>query len=316
MSQQSAAKKTSMSENQIRQLIKDLANTFGHPIRSPVLHTPDEYGLEYENVSFPSMDGIPLEAWFMPANSDKLVIANHPLWFNRYGFPAHLEPWKQIGAAGGNDFEVNFMPDYKHLHDAGYNVLAYDMRNFGHSGAANGGIGSNGIFESRDVVGSLQFVKARDDLRNMTVGLFSRCCGCNATMIAMTKYPEYFKDIRCMVSPQPVSLRPFYERITEMLGITDRMDDIDREIQLITSFTMDQMSPIEYAKNVHVPTFITQVHDDALTKPSDVQQIFDNIPVKDKKLFWIEGTTRRWDGYTYFPEHPEQMIEWFDTHMR
>jgi uncharacterized protein len=74
-------------------------------------------------------------------------------------------------------------------------------------------------------------------------------------------------------------------------------------------------SPIEYAKNVHVPTFITRVHDDALTKPNDVQQIFDNIPANDKKLFWIEGTTRRWDGYNCFPGHPEQMIEWFDTHM-
>jgi len=84
--------------------------------------------------------------------------------------------------------------------------------------------------------------------------------------------------------------------------------------QLITSFTMDQMSPIEYAKNVHVATFIIQVHDGALTKPSDVQQIFDNIPVNDNKLVWIEGTTRRWDGYNYFPEHPKQMIEWFDTH--
>jgi len=80
---------------------------FGHPIRSPILRRPEEYGLKYEEVVFPSMDGIPLEAWFFPADSDKLVIANHPLWFNSYGFPAHLEPWKQIGAAGGNDFEVN-----------------------------------------------------------------------------------------------------------------------------------------------------------------------------------------------------------------
>jgi esterase/lipase len=64
---------------------------------------------------------------------------------------------------------------------------------------------------------------------------------------------------------------------------------------------MDQMSPIECAKNVRVPTFIIQVHNDALTKSSDVQQIFDNIPVIDKKLFWIEGSTRRWDGYNYFP---------------
>jgi hypothetical protein len=32
-------------------------------------------------------------------------------------------------------------------------------------------------------------------------------------------------------------------------------------------------------------------------------------------LFWIEGSTRRWDGYNYFPEHPEPVIEWFDAHM-
>jgi hypothetical protein len=54
---------------------------------------------------------------------------------------------------------------------------------------------------ARDVVGSLQYVRRREDLREMKVGLFSRCCGANATMIAMTKHPEYFKDIRCMVAP-------------------------------------------------------------------------------------------------------------------
>lgn len=285
-------------------------------MRSPILRKPGEYGLEYEDVFFPSMDGVPLEGWFIPCRgSDKLVIANHPMWFNRYGFPAHLDPWKQLGAAGGNDFEVNFMPDYKNLHDAGYNVLAYDMRSHGHSGAANGGIGSNGLFESRDVVGSLQYVRAREDTRGMTVGLFSRCCGGNATTVAMTRYPEYFKDIRCMVYPEPISVRPFVERIAEILGITDRVEEIGREVKLITSFEMDEMSPIEYAKNVHVPTFISSVHDDALTRPSDVQTIFDNIPAGDKKLFWIEGTTRRWDGYNYFPSNPEQMLAWFDKYM-
>jgi hypothetical protein len=46
MSQQLAANQTSMTEEQIKQLIKNLANTFGHPIRSPILRRPEEYGLE------------------------------------------------------------------------------------------------------------------------------------------------------------------------------------------------------------------------------------------------------------------------------
>jgi hypothetical protein len=35
---------------------------------------------------------------------------------------------------------------------------------------------------------------------------------------------------------------------------------------------------------------------DAIPRPDDVQAIYDNIPIADKKLYWIEGTTRRWGG--------------------
>jgi hypothetical protein len=88
---------------------------------------------------------VPLEGWFIPAaGSDKLIIANHPMGFSRAGMPTHLEPWRSIWAPSGNDFEVNLVPDYKILHDAGYSVLAYDLRNFSLSGAANGGIASSG----------------------------------------------------------------------------------------------------------------------------------------------------------------------------
>lgn len=145
-----------MTEKQIEQAVQAIADRFGLSIRSPILYSPSEYGLDYENVTFPSQDGVPLEGWFVPAaGSNKIVVASHPLWFSRSGLPAHLEPWRSIGAAAGNDFEINLMPDYKILHDAGYNVLAYDFRNYGHSGAANGGIISCGILEARDLIGSL-----------------------------------------------------------------------------------------------------------------------------------------------------------------
>ena len=121
-------------------MLKQMAAGSGQQLRSPVLHSPSEQNLDYENVTFPSRDGVPLEAWFIPATgSNKLIIANHPMGFSRSGMPTQFEPWHSQWASSGNGFEVNFIPDYKILHDAGYNVLTYDLRNLGLSGAANGG---------------------------------------------------------------------------------------------------------------------------------------------------------------------------------
>jgi hypothetical protein len=306
------------SQDEINQILDRIAKGFVEWPRAPILHRPSEVGLAHEDVFFPSEDGVPLEAWYIPrAGSDKLVVCNHPRWFNRSGLPSHLEPWKSFGKSAGNDFEVNFVPDYKLLHDAGYNVLAYDMRNFGQSGAANGGVFSVGNYESRDVVGSLNYVRARGDTRHMTLGLFSRCAGGNATMAAMARRPEVFEGVRCMVCPQPLSAGVALERALERFGI-DRghMDALNERIRLCTSFTIDQFSPVPWAKSVSVPTFLYQVRDDVYTRPSDVEAIYNNIPVADKALFWIEGTTRRWDGYTYFQKEPAQMLAWFERFMR
>lgn len=314
---QSNTERNAMSEEQITQVLTGIADGFRNQLRSPILSTPADENLEFEDVTFPSQDGVPLEAWFIPKEgSDRLIIVNHPKGFSRYGLPSHLEPWKSMGSISGNDFEVNFIPDYKILHDAGYNVLTYDLRNFGHSGAGNGGIGSSGRFESRDVIGSLTYARTRRELSGMTVGLFSRCLGCNATMFAISRHPEHFKYVRCLVGVQPLSPRFFLERHLEIIGVpADRIEELDRYIKLITSFNLQELAPVQAAKDITIPTLIYQVHDDMMTRPSDVQTIFDNIPAKDKELFWIRGTTRRWDGYTYFQREPKLVLEWFETYM-
>jgi hypothetical protein len=45
-----------------------------------------------------------------------------------------------------------------------------------------------------------------------------------------------------------------------------------------------------------------------------VQSIYDAIPAAEKKLVWIKGTTRRFDGYNYFGKHPDVVIDWFNSH--
>jgi uncharacterized protein len=305
------------TEEQIDRLLQGMTDSFAQQLRAPILHSPAEHRLDYEDVTFPALDGVPLEGWFIPAaGSDKLIIANHPMGFSRAGIPAHLEPWRSIWAPSGNDFEVNLVPDYKILHDAGYNVLAYDLRNFGHSGAANGGIASSGIFEARDVAGSLAYARSRGDTAGMTIGLFSRCLGCSSTFAAMTQFPEAFYGVRCLVGPQPVTMKIIVERRLAMAGVpADRIGDLERRLILRTSIGFARRAPREWARNVRVPTFLYQVHDDVLTEPDDVQAMYDNIPVADKKLHWVGGTTRRWDGYMEFQRRPEPMLDWFAARM-
>jgi uncharacterized protein len=304
------------SKAQLDETLQRFANGFSWVRRAPVFHSPSEHGLEYEDVAFPAHDGVPLEAWFIPApGSNKLIIANHPLGFSRSGIPTHLEPWHGDWAASGNGFEVDLVPDYKILHDRGYNVLAYDLRNHGLSSAANGGVTTHGFTESRDVVGSLAYARTRPNTRDMVIGLFSRCMGGVSTFAAMTRFPEAFDGVRCLVSPQPVTPRYIVQRRLALLGLGDRLDDFDTLIRLNTSVGLDQRVPQEWAKNVHVPTFLYQVRRDSVTDPSDVQAMYDNIPVADKKLQWIEGTTARWDGYLEFQRRPAPMLEWFDQHM-
>lgn len=303
------------SEEQITQRIAMIANGYKQQLRSPILRTPAEVGLAFQDVTFPSEDGVPLEAWYIPREgSDKLIIVNHPRWFSRYGCPAHLEPWKSLGSMAGNDFEVNFIPDYKLLHDAGYNVLTYDLRNFGHSGTGNGGISSGGRFESRDVLGSLAY--ARSALPGMTIGLLSRCLGCNATFFANERRPDLFEDVRCIVGVQPISVRVIMERILELTGFPmDRFEDVNMAAKLATSFSLEDMSPVDAARAMRTPTFLCQVRDDLMTRPTDVATIFDNVAAEEKEMFWILDTTRRWDGYTYFQREPALILAWFAKYM-
>lgn len=298
------------------QALDRFADAFCFPARSPVAHHPGEQGLDHEDVTFPSRDGVPLEGWLIPApGSERMVIANHPMGFTRSGLPAHLEPWRSVWESSGNAFEVDLVPDYRILHDAGYTVLAYDLRNHGLSGSANGGVASSGIFEARDVAGSLAYVRSRPDLRHMSIGLFSRCLGASSTFAAAVRSPGALDGVRCLVAAQPVTASVILARRLGLVGLGDRLDDLDRRIVLRTGIDLEQRSPRQWARGVQVPTLLYQVRDDCLTEPDDVQAMFDNLPVHDKQLRWIDDTASRFDGYLELQRRPEPVLDWFAAHL-
>lgn len=287
------------------------------PLRSFIHKTPDEYGMEYENLAIPSDDGVPLEAWYIPAKggpSDKLVIFNHALPMCRSGFPGHFGmPW-----AGFDAVEIDFVLQYKHLTDAGYNVLTYDIRNHGNSGSANNGIAGIGNWEWRDCVGVKKYVDNHPELSKMKVALYSQCMGGNSQYRAIMERPDLFENVKCMVNPMVVSMSAVFDAFSEIQGVQQYQELIDLELMKMGAFTAGEMTPHLWAHAVKMPVLMIQVLDDAWTRnPEDAQTTFDLLGSKEKELLWIKDTPYRFrDGYNYFGRYPEKIIEFIDKYMK
>jgi fermentation-respiration switch protein FrsA (DUF1100 family) len=107
--------------------------------RVPITETPASYGLDYEEVSFPSrIDELTLHGWYLPAeDGDKVIIMVHGAEQNR------ADPGiKMLDIACG-------------LVEHGYNVLMFDLR--GHGGS-DGNMMSAGYYETRDLGGAVDYV--------------------------------------------------------------------------------------------------------------------------------------------------------------
>jgi len=297
--------------------VKALAGMVKMP-RSFLFKTPDEYGMTgWVDLSIPSDDGTPLEAWYIPAKggeSNKLVIFNHALPMCRAGYPGHLgEPWSNFVEA----VEIDFVIQYKRLTDAGYNVLTYDFRNHGNSGAANGGVCGVGQWEWRDCVGVKTYVDAHPRLGKMKVALYSQCLGGVSQYAAISKRPDLFENVACMCSPLVPNMSSVFQRFADLQGIGQYQELIDLEVVKLGGFPAADMGGALWAPNVKIPVLMWQLRDDAIIEnPQDAQRTFDRLASNEKELYWIEGTAKRFeDGYNWFARQPEKVLGFLAKHM-
>lgn len=286
--------------------IKKLADSFERVDRNPVLRTPEVVGLEFDKIDFKSLDNINLKAWYMPsANSNKIVVFNHFMIGNRAGAIPNKD-WGNV--------TVDFMPIYRSLVDAGYNVFTYDLRNHGESDVHNGGKLGLTHTEYQDIVASVRYVKEQHTTKE--IFLYSQCYGSVATMRAMEKHPDDFIGIRAFVNLQPLSSDAFVTGITRKFGIEheSNLEKFSKRLEEKTGYTADQCKAPDLAHAVKVPTLLVQVHDDWRTTPEDIELIYKKLGTDDKKLLWIENETERLEGYNYFARNPSELIDWLNAH--
>ena len=93
--------------------------------RQPIVRTPDDYGMDYEDVSFRSTDGLNIRGWFIPGEArDKVTIMTQPFPFNRHGFLSRNQGFPRILKV-----DVDTLTTARALHDDGHSVLMFDFRN-------------------------------------------------------------------------------------------------------------------------------------------------------------------------------------------
>ncbi|GAM58567.1 gibberellin biosynthesis-related protein [Vibrio ishigakensis] len=150
----------------------------------------------------------------------------------------------------------------------------------------------------------------------MDVALYSQCTGANAQFEALSKHPELFENITCMLAPLAVSMEALMGSFAKLQGVEEYLDVMDFEQLKFGGYQNKDMNPQFFADAVKMPLLMTQVLDDIWTdNPSDGQKTFDLISSSEKEMLWIEGTTRRFDGYNYFGENPKQMLDFFEKHL-
>jgi pimeloyl-ACP methyl ester carboxylesterase len=280
-----------------------------HSRRHPIVRTPQEYGMPYQDVEFKSADGLTLRGWLIPAPSartDRLILLTHPMPMNRHGFVARNQGFPPLFKT-----DVDLLRTVQALHQAGYPVLAFDLRNHGQS---DSGITGNGLSEYQDVLGAVDYVSSHPDLNVQQVGFVCFCMGAASAMVALGR--GQIDKARFLVAVQPVSASVFFRRYLAdvytplspfLLPIVDRI------VQWRGGFPFREMTPAKFAPQIEVPTLYIQAQKDPWTELSDIRGFYEATPGV-KELWLIPGNMRRFEAYNYVGQHPERILAFVEKH--
>ncbi len=130
-----------------------------HPPRKKLKRTPAQFGVNYEEVQFPSRDGVVLSGWFLPQeNARGAVILCHGMMSNRSG----MLDWTEA------------------LQCEGFAVLLFDFRALGESGGARC---TAGHLERLDLLGAIDYLDVREDTKRLPLGVFGFSMGGAAAIL-------------------------------------------------------------------------------------------------------------------------------------
>jgi hypothetical protein len=146
--------------------------------------------------------------------------------------------------------------------------------------------------------------------------------GANATIKAASRFPSLFAMTACFFAVSPINLNVAFNQVSRAMGgkeVSER--DVDARLCNKFGFSLYDLSPNSFLKDICKPIMYSQVRRDAMTSPTDVQCIYDMTP-GEKCIQWIDGKKasgtgeycKRADGYNYWSDCPKEMISFLNKH--
>jgi len=167
--------KNGLSQLAERFLGKNAGNRFFYYPTKTGPYPPDQYGFEFEDVTFPSEDGVKLHGWFIKA--PKVKIPKGTVVFSH-------------GNTGAVGYHVGFA---SWLIKGGYQVLLYDYRGFGKS---EGKLDREGML--KDVRSAFAYLKTRKDVDQNKLISFGHSLGGAKSIAALGQ--KSVEGLRAVIS--------------------------------------------------------------------------------------------------------------------
>jgi pimeloyl-ACP methyl ester carboxylesterase len=183
-------------------LVTALVITATHPRRVGVITDPTSLGVYYDPVELLSGDNTKLEGWLVPVIDARQVLLEKDRALHRK-HPAIV----LVHDFGASRQQV--LPLIVPLHEAGYVVLAINLRGHGPSGATGSTFGLN---EASDVRAAVDLLRRRPFIDPEAVGVLGIGTGATAALLAAQQDPR----LNTLILDHP--LRQFQDALDERIG--------------------------------------------------------------------------------------------------
>lgn len=243
-----------------------------HPRRVMPSSSPAAYGINYEDVTLTTSDGVSLAAWYTPPQNGIVILAAH-------------------GHAAARLADVHAM-----FASHGYGVLSWDFRAHGASG---GDLTSLGYFEQRDVAAALDFANAQPGVTH--IAIWGQSMGAATAILAAAEQPAieaviadsaYTSLAETIDTAVPIAvLRPFIRPFAEAEA----------------GVSADDVRPIDaIARLAPRPVFVIDNELDDVVPPHSGQRLYD--AAGDPKVYWLIHGAGHVRGRLLEPEEYEARV--------